>query len=301
MADLVTIVLPTYNGEKYIKQMLDSIEKQDYRPIEIIVSDDCSKDNTVGIIEKWINDINDKQISVKLLKNTQNLGLSGNVSRATKYIQGKYLFMADQDDLWKPYKISEQVDYLENNLDCQVCICDRSIINSQNKVVCKSLFKYLHASLQKRDYKMVMNRAIQYSANCMCLRTEHLHNIFPIPKQICEHDTFIAIMAAHYGKIGYLNKALTLYRIHDNNLSKQYALETNRNVLKAAVIIKNGFDKKNKRERIDPPILKAELKKRFNEEVPKWSGNLYSGKIDNVYVGTIEYIFLNKNKWKIFL
>jgi hypothetical protein len=135
----------------------------------------------------------------------------------------------------------------------------------------------------------------------MCLRTEHLHNIFPIPKQICEHDTFIAIMAAHYGKIGYLNKALTLYRIHDNNLSKQYALETNRNVLKAAVIIKNGFDKKNKRERIDPPILKAELKKRFNEEVPKWSGNLYSGKIDNVYAETIEYIFLNKNKWKIFL
>lgn len=298
MKDLITILLPTYNGQKYIKKMLDSIYLQDYRPIEVIISDDASEDNTIFVINDWLHAKKMDDISFKVIKNLENKGLSRNISIAANYIHGKYLFLADQDDLWEASKVSVQVDYLENNKDCVMCICDRSIINKNDKVICKSIFKYNHANLQKRDYKKVLNSPIQYSANCMCLRTEHIDAIFPIPSQICEHDTFITIMAAHYGKVGYVKRSLTLYRIHENNLSGQFALETNRNLFKAGLIIMNGLKRTKKREKIDPYIIKKELKKRFNEDIIVWSKRLYSGEIGNIYFKSIQYMYANRDKWK---
>lgn len=300
MNELVTVILPVYNGERYVEQMLDSIYRQDYRPMEVIISDDASCDGTVAVIENWLKHVEQQDISFQLIRNRKNIGLSGNITRAAQYIHGKYLFLADQDDIWIRDKITAQIRYLEQNSDCVMCICDRSIIDKRNKVLCRSLFQYRHANIGKRNYNKVLNSAVQYSANCMCLRTEHLQNIFPIPKQICEHDTFIAIMAAHYGKIGYVKRPLTLYRIHDRNLSSQYALETNSNLLKAGYIISRNFRRRNRRECIDPIIIRRELNKRFHEDIVKWSPNLYSGKTEHIYLETVRYIFLNISKWKRF-
>lgn len=300
MNDLVTILLPTYNGQEYVSQMLDSIYFQDYRPIELIICDDASTDDTVNVVSRWRRDVYAKDISIKLIRNLKNEGLSRNISIAAKRMHGKYLLLADQDDIWKCNKISEQIKYLKENIDCVICICDRSIINNENKIICPSLFRYKSADLKKRNLKKVMNSNILYPANCMCIRTEHIEKIFPIPRGICEHDTFIAIMAAHYGNIGYVRQALTLYRIHGNNLSAQYALETNRSLLKAGQIIIKGFKRKNRREAIDPLILERELKNRFQERISKWSPKLYSGKVKHIYLETLRYIYHNWDKRKKF-
>ncbi len=300
MNELATILLPTYNGEKYIEQMLDSIYKQSYRPIEVIITDDASTDRTVAVVAHWLKKRSTEELSFKIIRNKKNRGLSGNISRCEKYIHGKFLFLADQDDIWKEEKVSSQIAYLKENEDCIMCICDRGIINENNEIVCNSLFQYKHARLQKRNYNMVLNSKVQYPANCICLRADHIDKIFPIPTQICEHDTFITIMAAHYGRVGYINKMLVLYRIHENNLSHKFALETNDNLLKAGYIILKAYKRKNEREQIDPEILTVELKSRFDENIPKWSKNLYSGKIDHIYWKTILYILYNIDKWKKF-
>ncbi len=300
MKEIVSILLPTYNGEKYIKQMLDSVLLQDYRPLEIIITDDASNDRTVAIINNWIKKLKMPNVSCKLIKSEENKGLSGNISNAVQYIHGKYLFFADQDDVWKKDKISSQVAYLEQNEDCVMCICDRSIMNIRNEVVCKSHFKYKNIDVRKRDYRKVRNAAKAYPANCMCLKTEHLDKVFPIPNQIQEHDFFIAIMAVHYGNIGYIKKPLTLWRIHDHNLSGQYALETNKSLIKAGFIIYRGLHRSNKKECLDPQIIKYELKRRFNEDISQWSPKLYSGGTKNLCVATIQYIFNNLDKWKRF-
>lgn len=301
MKELVTILLPTYNGQKYIKQMLDSIYFQDYRPIEVIISDDASQDDTISIINNWLENRRMDDISFKVIRNLVNKGLSGNISRAAKYIHGKYFFLADQDDIWEINKVSAQIEYLEKNEDCIMCICDRSIINENNTIVCLSLFQYNYANIRKRDYQKVLDSAVQYPANCMCVRAEHLRNIFPIPEQIVEHDTFIAIMATHYGKVGYLKKALTLYRIHDNNLSKQYELMTTRNLFKIGHILLEGYKRNNKRECIDSSIIEIELKKRFREKPPQWSKNIYPGKINHMYLKLIQDLFKHRNIWKKFI
>lgn len=300
MNELATILLPTYNGQKYIVQMLKSIYLQDYRPIEVIISDDASTDKTVSVIKQWLKDKNTEDISFKVIKNADNIGLSGNLSRAAKYVHGSYLFLADQDDIWRSDKVSAQIEYLDNHQECVMCISDASIMNKRNEIVCRSYFKYINAYPVKRNYTKVLNSRILYAANCICLRTEHLDKIFPVPSGICEQDTFITIMAAHFGEIGYLTKALTLYRIHENNLSGAYPMETNRNLFKAGYITYKAVKRKNWRESVDPVIIKRELERRFNEKNVKFSRELYPGVIKNIYWQTIKRMIDNRKKWKLF-
>ena len=300
MKSLVTVLIPAYNGQKYIAHMINSIISQDYRPLEIIVTDDASKDHTISVVNSCFKNSHMEDIHVKLIQNKKNEGLSGNISKAVSYIHGKYLFLADQDDIWKADKISRQIEYLENNEDCVMCICDRSVINADGKEVCTSLFRYHHAKTNKRNYREVMNSVALYPANCMCLRTEHLQDIFPIPRQIRSHDTFIAIMAAHYGKIGYVKNALTQYRIHGNNLSGQYALETNNNIFRAGFAVFKSLYRKKQIEINDTLIIAQELKVRFQENSGKHLQTIWGYQIRNPLIDSIRYISNNIKKWKRF-
>lgn len=300
MKELATIILPTYNGQKYICQMLESIYQQDYRPIEVIISDDASADRTVPVIKRWLKDKNTEDISFEVIKNRNNIGLSGNISRAAKHVHGKYLFLSDQDDIWRSDKISQQIEYLKKHNECVMCVSDAAIMNKENKIVCKSYFKYINAVPVKRNYREVLNNGVLYGANCICLRTENLDKIFPVPTDMCEQDTFITIMAAHFGDVGYLTKALTLYRIHENNLSGSYAMEMNRNPFRAGYIIYKSLKRKNWRESVDPFIIKRELEQRFGEKDVRFSRALYSGAVKNIYWLTIKYMIDNRKRWKQF-
>lgn len=300
MKELATVLLPTYNGQKYIGQMLDSIYQQDYRPIQLLITDDASTDDTVLTIRSWIRYVDSSDFTVKLMINKGNKGISGNVSGAVRYVQGRYLFLADQDDVWVKDKISRQITYLETNKDCVMCICDKSIINAYSESVCPSIFRYIHADLGKWNYKKVMQQPAIYAANCICLRTEYLHSIFPIPMQIYSHDTFITVMAAHYGKIGFMRSALTQYRIHESNLSGQYALEINKNLLKAGYVVYRALRRKKKAENNDILIIKRELLRRFNEDSGKYLENICGNKVGYIFVDTIRYLFENRHNWKRF-
>ncbi len=301
MKEVVTVLLPVYNGKKYIREMLNSVYLQDYRPLELIITDDASTDDTVSVIKKWLSMLNiSDNISYKLITNRNNRGLSGNVSDAVKYVHGQYLFLADQDDRWEYDKISRQVEYLEKNTDCVMCICDRSLMNANGRIVCPSVFQYIQADLGKWDYKKVMNSTALYAANCMCLRTDNLKDIFPIPRKIYSHDTFITIMAVHFGKIGFLRNSLTQYRIHGKNLSGQYALETNKNLLKAGYIIFKSFQRNKRIADNDTIILRQELIKRFHENRKKMPMQIWGGKVEYIFFDTIKYMFDNLYKWRRF-
>ncbi len=225
--DLATVVLPTYNGSKYIKEMLDSLERQTYSNMEVIVSDDCSKDNTVSIIETWIEQQkrNNKYI---LLKNKRNRGLVQNLRSAMPYICGKYLFLADQDDIWKENKVEIQVNYFEKHEKCILNFCDRSIIWNGKIVISsearnKNLFDPV---VENTEY--VLNHPGRYGANMIAIRNAEncCRDILDISDNIVEHDTFITAMASMYGTVDFIRLPLVQYRIHHNNLSGNYRTET---------------------------------------------------------------------------
>lgn len=99
MEPLVSIITPLYNSEKYIAETIESVLAQTYSNWEMIIVDDCSKDNSTKIVEEYQK----KDRRIKLYRNEINKGVSYTRNRAIDLSQGKYIAFLDSDDLWKGY------------------------------------------------------------------------------------------------------------------------------------------------------------------------------------------------------
>lgn len=108
---LVTVIAACYNQEKFVVESLESIKAQTYPNIEIIIWDDCSKDNSVKVIEDWIEKNN---IDCRFIKHTQNKGICKSLNEAISYANGKYFQMIALDDILLFDKILKQVEIIED-------------------------------------------------------------------------------------------------------------------------------------------------------------------------------------------
>lgn len=108
---LVSIIMPAYNAEKYISESIESVLAQTYKNWELIIVDDCSQDETINIIQRYINI--DERIKCICLKVNQGVADARNI--AIKNANGRYLAFLDSDDLWMKEKLSKQIDFMKNN------------------------------------------------------------------------------------------------------------------------------------------------------------------------------------------
>lgn len=118
----VSIILPVYNGEKYLGESMESILAQTYNNFELLIINDGSKDGSLSIIKKY----KDKRIKVYTQKNQ---GLAATLNRGIKLAKGEYLARQDQDDLSLPSRLDKQVNYLNNNPRCGLVGTWSEIIN----------------------------------------------------------------------------------------------------------------------------------------------------------------------------
>lgn len=107
----VSIIMPSYNSSDYIKQSIESVLAQDYQNWELLITDDCSIDNTLSVIRKF--EENDERIKVFENKINSGSGVSRNYS--ISMAKGKYIAFLDSDDLWRPNKLTKQIDFMESN------------------------------------------------------------------------------------------------------------------------------------------------------------------------------------------
>ena len=105
----VSIIIPVYNSSLYLKECLDSVIKQTYKDLEIIIVNDASTDNSMDIINKY----KDKRIKVINMKH--NSGVSASRNMGVKVSTGKYICYLDSDDYWDLTKIEKQVNFIKNN------------------------------------------------------------------------------------------------------------------------------------------------------------------------------------------
>lgn len=131
--DLVSVVVVTYNSSKYVIETLDSIKNQTYRNLELIISDDCSLDNTVELCREWI-DINAERFAwVKLITTDNNTGICGNLNRGILSSHGKWIKLFAGDDLLRENAIEKFQDYVSKN-NYEVCISALELFNEYNDV-----------------------------------------------------------------------------------------------------------------------------------------------------------------------
>ena len=115
---LISVILPTYNGEKYLAETLESVLNQTYKNLEIIITDDCSTDRTVEIVKSY----NDERI--KLYVNEKNLGIANNTNKALSLATGEFIMMQDHDDVSSPFRAEGMLKVLLENKDL-TGVCSR--------------------------------------------------------------------------------------------------------------------------------------------------------------------------------
>lgn len=107
MGDMVSIVMPSYNTEKYIADSIQSVLNQTYKNWELIIVDDCSTDNTDEIVQRYMSDER-----IRYLKNDQNSGAAISRNKALREAKGRWIAFLDSDDLWQPDKLKLQIAFM---------------------------------------------------------------------------------------------------------------------------------------------------------------------------------------------
>lgn len=199
--------MATYNGEKFLREQVDSILAQLTSEDELVVSDDGSTDKTIGILESY----NDSRI--KIFHNQNNHGVNGNFENALRHANGDYIFLSDQDDVWLPNKVKVCIDNLRYN-DCVVHDC--RIVNQNLNDISASLFSELKAK------PGVINNLIKnsFTGCCMAFKRKVLKCVLPFPNSTrFFHDQWIGLIASKLFKPVFINDKLILFRRHSKNSS----------------------------------------------------------------------------------
>lgn len=110
MAELVSVIMPSYNTSDFISETIKSVLNQTYTNWELLIVDDCSTDNTDEIVRPFLLDNR-----IKYLKNEKNSGAAVSRNRALREAKGKWIAFLDSDDLWMPDKLEKQVSFMEEN------------------------------------------------------------------------------------------------------------------------------------------------------------------------------------------
>jgi alpha-1,3-rhamnosyltransferase len=128
---LVSIIVVTYNSSEYVIETLESAKAQTYPNIELIISDDCSKDNTIEICRQWLNENNERFIRTELITIEKNTGISPNCNRGFKAARGEWVKPIAGDDILLPECISTFLDYINKYPDFSFLFSDMEIFGSE--------------------------------------------------------------------------------------------------------------------------------------------------------------------------
>lgn len=210
--------MTTYNGEKYLREQLTSIVNQSYKDIEIIICDDCSKDNTTKIINEFLS--SDKRIF--LYQNKQNLGFKKNFEKAISLCKGEYIALSDQDDIWDVNHIQKLYDKIGNNY----LVCGNNELVNENGIS-KGLTFFESNLFNINVYKSNEDifKKIMFSGNCfqgasMLIKTEFAKKILPIPQNVKYHDIWLVSNACYIDKFITTNDIVTYYRQHQAQVTR---------------------------------------------------------------------------------
>ncbi len=207
---LVSVILPVYNGEQYLKESVESILNQTYRKIELIIINDCSSDNSDEIIKSF----EDERINYH--KNLENLNLIQTLNKGISISKGKYIVRIDQDDIALPERIEKQVLYMETNPECVVCGSYIQLIKKD--ILTDEIVKYYS---NNDDIKFALLFHSPFAHPAVIIRAGILHENTVSYNNLYTHaeDYQLWTKLSTYGKFHNIPDVLTHYRIHNEQTS----------------------------------------------------------------------------------
>ena len=214
---MITVLLAVYNGEKYLKQQIESLLNQSFKEIKVIIRDDGSKDTSKDIINYYCQQYPDKVFSIK---GESTGSAKANFSRLLQECDSDYIMFCDQDDVWLPDKIEKTFNCMKNaegDGSLPVLVhTDLKVVDQNLQVISPSFFEFQQLKQSKLNFPSLLVQ--NYVTGCTVMINRALkEKCGKIPEQCIMHDWWLALVAAIFGKVVCLNKSTMLYRQHGDN------------------------------------------------------------------------------------
>jgi glycosyltransferase involved in cell wall biosynthesis len=228
----ISVVIPNYNYEKFLYQRLYSILSQKYKLYEIIILDDCSKDNSRETIDDLYNKLS-SFISIKKVYNKENSGSAFKQwKKGFELSKGQYVWIAEADDYCKSNLLKELVKPILNDKGVLISYADTAFINFEGKIKINSIKpeidiqktghwdkSYVNDGVSEIENYAYLNNTIANVSSCIIKNGDYIN----ILNESCEYkqagDWVFYANIMKKGKVAYVNKTLNYYRVHGNNVS----------------------------------------------------------------------------------
>lgn len=247
--DKYVILLATYNGEKYVKEMLDSLERQTRDDFVCYIHDDGSTDGTLDIVREWIKG----KKKYKLLNFDSAGGAKNNFFAMLREVDASYYMFADQDDVWVENKVETLIDRMETvEKDRQhtsvVVYSDMYVVDDELNVISDSFIKFIGRNIYRNKLSQLL--IDNPAAGCTMIINRALRDRaleYNDAEEIPMHDQWIMCVAAATGIVEPIDEPLIYYRQHASNVMGAEAESGKDKVIRNAKDIITGEFARNKR------------------------------------------------------
>lgn len=207
----VSVVMITYGHEAFIRQAVEGVLMQECDfPVELIVADDCSPDNTPAVMQEILT-THPRASWVRYVRHEKNKGMMPNFMWALQQANGKYIALCDGDDFWTdPHKLQKQVNYLEKNQNIAVVCHDAMVVDRNGKEIKESAYAFSDHQRDLSPEELMMCKC-NVLTQTMCFR----NNFSKIPKEMKKAffgDTFLTSILGEYGGSKYFPNKMAAYR-----------------------------------------------------------------------------------------
>lgn len=212
---LVSVMVVTYNQENYVQECLDSIVNQDYKNIEIIVSDDGSVDKTPEILKSYEKN---HQGKIRVILSDKNEGITLNCNKALAECKGDYIALMGGDDYMYQKKLSTQIKYMQDNNNCFISYHDLSVFDSESRNVLYN-FNERNGFVVGKQRDLIRSGAV-CGGSSVVIRADAIPETgFDTRLPVASDWLFFIETLGGEGEIGYINSILGAYRRHSSNVT----------------------------------------------------------------------------------
>jgi glycosyltransferase involved in cell wall biosynthesis len=214
----ISIALCTYNGERYLQELLDSVAEQKHLPSELVVCDDRSTDGTVAIVEAFAQRA---PFPVKLNIGHRQRGPTENFEWAISLCEGDLISLCDQDDIWLPHKLSRAVDAFAERPEIGFSFSDAELVGPDLTPLGRTLWDavgFKAAFRERASAGDLMPLLVQFTfvtGSTMVFRRDLREVLSPMPHN-WHHDAWIALLGTFLRPYAFIDEPLMLYRTHSD-------------------------------------------------------------------------------------
>lgn len=216
--DLVSVAVATFDGAPFVAEQIRSLLAQELPlPLEVVVSDDASRDDTLRICHELAAD--DPRVRV-LDPAPRRLGVVGNFERAIAATRGGFVALSDQDDVWDPDKLATLLAALRASPDAELAFGDMRVVGRDGELIASSFLRHQRMNARGPD-ALTLRRLLVRNVVTGCAllaRRSLIEAALPFPDGCHYHDWWLAVVAATRGEPVFVDRALQDYRQHGGNV-----------------------------------------------------------------------------------